>query len=231
MIRTCITVARVTLAVTILVLVTGAVPQGQARRSGAPPKAGAMRGAAGAKALRERPSRTDLEPTAADPEALVKVMESDESSWVMPDGQMFFADEMQHEAANPVGGAGADAGAGAPPTPSGYSDAGLPIHHSAPGAIFKLYLDFDGEQLRSRSWGIFRPLPGYSLDFDSASFNTQEQAIISRIWGRVAEDFAPFDIDVTTERPAGLQRGDADERNILWSIFTTNSASSAGPVI
>jgi len=230
MIRTFSPFRRAAVAVLALILTAGAIPEGQTRQPGPPPKAGAMRGAAAAKALRDRPSRTDLEPTAADPETLVKVMESDESAWVMPDGQMFFADQMQHEAAEPAGGAAVGASSSAPPTPSGYSDAGLPIHHSSPGATFKLYLDFDGEQLRSRSWGIFRNLPGYSLDFNSASFNVEEQAIISRIWGRVAEDFAPFDIDVTTERPAGLQPGHADERNVLWSIFTSNSAAgfSAG---
>ena len=44
----------------------------------------------------------------------------------------------------------------------------------------------------------------YSLDGDDASFSSTELASIAAIWRRVAEDFAPFDVDVTTESPASF---------------------------
>src|SRR6185295_19368773 len=35
-------------------------------------------------------------------------------------------------------------------------------------------------------------------------FNDAEQLAIKRVWQRVAEDYAPFNIDVTTERPVSF---------------------------
>ena len=225
MIRSIDNVGAVAIAVTTLILAAGSWPQGQGRQDRQPPMAGAMRGPDAAKALHGRKARPEVEPTVVDPDSLVAVMDADQSAWVTPDGLMFFADEIQHEAAEPADGASIAATPGQSPTPSGYAANGMPIHHSLPGATFKLYLDFDGEFLVSRSWGIFKNLPGYSVDFDGTAFNETEQAVISRIWGRVAEDFAPFAIDVTTERPAELQRGHPGEGNVLWNIFTRNSSA------
>ena len=35
-----------------------------------------------------------------------------------------------------------------------------------------------------------------------ASFSTAEKTAMSRVWNRVAEDYAPFQVDVTTESPS-----------------------------
>ena len=41
-----------------------------------------------------------------------------------------------------------------------------------------------------------------SADTDETTFSTAELATIEEIWKRVAESFAPYDIDVTTEQPS-----------------------------
>lgn len=82
-----------------------------------------------------------------------------------------------------------------------------PLRHSRPGAPNVLYLDFNGHTITGTNWNITRgvdtyvALP-YDTDGDATTFNAFEQADIIEVWRRVAEDFAPFDIDVTTEEPA-----------------------------
>ena len=76
--------------------------------------------------------------------------------------------------------------------------------HSRPGAPNVLYLDFDGHEIDGTAWnGSQGPLSAkpYDLDGDPSTFNEAERAAIAEIWHRVAEDFAAFDIDVTTEEP------------------------------
>ena len=80
--------------------------------------------------------------------------------------------------------------------------------HSRPGAGKIIYLDFDGHVISNTAWnsGLADPLVArpYSLDGDDASFSSSELASIAAIWRRVAEDYAPFDVDVTTESPASF---------------------------
>ena len=42
----------------------------------------------------------------------------------------------------------------------------------------------------------------FSLDSDLTTFSSTELATINTIWAQVAEDYAPFNIDVTTVMPA-----------------------------
>ena len=46
------------------------------------------------------------------------------------------------------------------------------------------------------------PAVPFSTDTDYTTFSDAEQVAIQRVWLRVSEDYAPFDVDVTTERPA-----------------------------
>ncbi|MCB1126737.1 MAG: hypothetical protein KDM81_09595, partial [Verrucomicrobiae bacterium] len=46
------------------------------------------------------------------------------------------------------------------------------------------------------------PARPFSIDSTYTAFSSTEQAVIKRVWERVAEDYSPFNIDVTTERPA-----------------------------
>ena len=82
--------------------------------------------------------------------------------------------------------------------------------HSKPGASKVIYLDCDGHTTTGTSWnsnftgGASIVTPPYSTDSTTTSFTTTELNNIQAIWQRVAEDFAPFDVDVTTEDP-GLE--------------------------
>lgn len=84
--------------------------------------------------------------------------------------------------------------------------------HSRPNASSIIYLDFDGQTWSSDSWwnGAFsitgsRKSDGYSVDEDASTFTAIERQHIYEVWTMVAEDFAMFDVDVTTERPTGAR--------------------------
>ncbi|MFM2318092.1 MAG: hypothetical protein RLZZ215_713 [Pseudomonadota bacterium] len=80
--------------------------------------------------------------------------------------------------------------------------------HSNPGAPNVVYLDFDGHLITGTAWNSstspsFTARP-YDLDANPSSFSETEKANIAEVWRRVAEDYAPFNIDVTTELPASF---------------------------
>ncbi len=81
--------------------------------------------------------------------------------------------------------------------------ASVPVYASRPSAHAKLFLDFDGVNFGTSTWGGQLPglRPAYDIDGNSASFSTTELANIYQIYSRVAEAYAPFDIDVTTIDP------------------------------
>jgi hypothetical protein len=81
--------------------------------------------------------------------------------------------------------------------------------HSKPGATNVLFLDVDGHVIEDTAWnggGIADVLYArpYDTDANPASFNATELQAIHEIWHRVAEDFATFDVDVTTEEPVSF---------------------------
>ena len=65
-----------------------------------------------------------------------------------------------------------------------------------------IYLDFDGHTTNDSEWG---PSPIVSAPFDldgsPGFFSAGEQAVMVEVWQRVSEDFAPFDVNVTTIDP------------------------------
>ncbi len=77
----------------------------------------------------------------------------------------------------------------------------IPALSSNSGATAKLFLDFNGHT--QASWGSYTNVitPVYDQDGDRTTFSTGELASIQEIWARVAEDYAPFNIDVTTIDP------------------------------
>ncbi|HEX5684991.1 MAG TPA: pre-peptidase C-terminal domain-containing protein [Ideonella sp.] len=77
--------------------------------------------------------------------------------------------------------------------------------HSRPGAKRTIYLDFNGAVLQNTAWnsnGNTINAVAFDIDGNVNSFSAAELERIQYIWQRVAEDFAPFDIDVTTEQPS-----------------------------
>jgi PKD repeat protein len=78
--------------------------------------------------------------------------------------------------------------------------------HSRPGSSKVIYLDFNGHFLKqgSSAWASAGDInaPAWDIDGDPATFGQTEREYIQYIWQRVSEDYAPFDVDVTTEEPA-----------------------------
>src|SRR4051812_18171724 len=77
----------------------------------------------------------------------------------------------------------------------------IPALSSRASASAKIYLDFNGDT--SATWGTYRPgtTPAYDTDGDATTFSDTELANIREIFNRVAEKYAPFNIDVTTIDP------------------------------
>ena len=74
--------------------------------------------------------------------------------------------------------------------------------HSVPGVHHTIYLDFVGGAVQDPSWngGSVIHVNPFNLDGISA-FSNFELATIQRAWDVVAEDYRPFNVDVTTELP------------------------------
>ena len=78
--------------------------------------------------------------------------------------------------------------------------------HSKAGSQKTLFIDFDGTNVSGTYWNSDEGVPAgnypaWTLDGDAATFNDAEREAIQTIWQRVAEDYAPFDVDVTTAGP------------------------------
>ncbi len=122
-------------------------------------------------------------------------------------GGIYYADSFGGQSPAAPGPTKAGAAALADTVPVGPFPAGL-IFHSHPASSFRIYLDFDGENVSASLWNTYDelgratiPALPYSQDSDRTTFNVEEQRYIKEAWQRVAEDFAPFNVDVTTEPP------------------------------
>jgi hypothetical protein len=107
--------------------------------------------------------------------------------------------------------------------------AGVPQLSSRPGASATLYLDFDGNI--ERQWGSHTNVvtPPYDTDGNKASFSAAEVAAIRAIWSRVAEDYAPFNLNVTTIAPPSIADHVA-ARVAIGGSYSDWYGSSAGGV-
>ncbi|NVJ67312.1 MAG: cadherin-like domain-containing protein [Gammaproteobacteria bacterium] len=95
------------------------------------------------------------------------------------------------------------------PSQAGISNVDAFKLHSKPGAANTVYLNFKGETIVDTVWndsfGSDRyDATAFDLDGNPTSYSEAERAAIAEVWHRVAEDLAPFDINVTTERPASF---------------------------
>ncbi len=142
------------------------------------------------------------------PQQLRRIFQTDDSLWVDPEGQLFYACELQrahHAPAKPaeISAAEVIAESIAPTDPSPYDTSQAFLLHSRPGANRVIYLDFDGHTDNTPGyWKVGAASPAYNISGNNvAIFENDERNHIIEIWQRVAEDYAMFDIDVTTEEP------------------------------
>ncbi len=108
--------------------------------------------------------------------------------------------------------------------------------HSKPDADHTIYLDFDGSITEGTNWnnstGITTLIDiAYNRDGDHTTFNNSELNQIREIWKLVAEDFAPFNVNVTTEDPgveALRKSGSGDTQWGIRSLHTSNTNGVCG---
>jgi hypothetical protein len=153
---------------------------------------------------------------------------------VDPAGGIFYADHFNlaaDAAANP-----GDPGVAAAAVPVSPFPANLRFH-SRPGAANVLFINFSGESVSNTAWNTSLgrtviPAVAFSTDSDYTTFSDAEQLAIKRIWQRMAEDYAPFNIDVTTERPApfGTRTAHALITRNTYANGQDNPAATAGGV-
>ena len=158
------------------------------------------------------PLRTQLEalPTDVRSTALSKLKDIHISKADLPflrvnnTGGVYFVDSFL-----PVGHAKATptAAESAPATPAMISSAFT--LHSKPGATRVMFLDFDGHTITDTAWnedsGVdIWEAEAFDADDDPETFSTGEIDAIKSIWRRIAEDYAPFNVDVTTQEPSSF---------------------------
>lgn len=107
--------------------------------------------------------------------------------------------------------------------------------HSSPTSSKVIYLDFDGHTTSGTSWnnstmGSSFYSPAYDFDGNPASFSNDELSRIQQIWQRVAADYAPFDVDVTTQAPPTdwlIKNGSIDANYGIRALITSYGPSSS----
>ncbi len=94
--------------------------------------------------------------------------------------------------------------------------------HSNPGANHTIYLDFDGHVTTGTPWnntyGSSIVTEAYDIDGDPSTFSLTELQNIYNIWRRVAEDFAPFNVNVTTQEPSIEMLRRAGSNDTQWGV-------------
>jgi hypothetical protein len=127
---------------------------------------------------------------------LINELRDDASLFLTDAGDLGYADAFPLD--------GADTAAGRPAAlPLGVDASAL---SSRPSSSRVIYLDFDGHVTVDAGWqsvGAPSPINSAPFDLDGApgSFSAGEQAVMLEVWQRVSEDYAPFDVDVTTIDP------------------------------
>ena len=100
--------------------------------------------------------------------------------------------------------------------------------HSNLGASKVIYIDFNGQIVQKSAWSATDiNAPAYDLSGNPAVFDDNERANIYSIWARVAEDYLPFDVDITTEEPttAALAKTSSSDVNYGTRVVVTKTGT------
>ncbi|WP_027394143.1 PKD domain-containing protein [Aquimarina latercula] len=96
-----------------------------------------------------------------------------------------------------------------------------PLLSSLPGSAYTVYLDFDGEVVSDTWW-----VNGATINAQPTGYS---DAKITEIWRIMAEDFRPFDINITTDRTA-FESTPINQRMMCIFTPTTDAAPGSGGV-
>ncbi len=111
--------------------------------------------------------------------------------------------------------------------PLGYATAPIsspPTFNSRPNAPYHIYLDFNGGIVTGTAWNSSNGIASYSVkawsqDADLANFSDSEQTSIRRMWERISEDFAPFNVNVTTDTTYDPVNYTGNKNNVGWLMI------------
>lgn len=147
----------------------------------------------------------------------------DGTSWLDECGQVFVVDRAVPQGQQDV----------TSPVAAGEVPADVFDLSSRPTSTRTIYLDFDGATYSGTRWGNGARIvsPAYSIDADPTSFSDTERAQIYFAWKVVAEDFAPFDVNVTTRLPdpsALTRTSSSDQTYGIPVVVTPTNSVGAG---
>ncbi|MCX6397183.1 MAG: putative Ig domain-containing protein [Propionibacteriales bacterium] len=165
---------------------------------------------------------------------LAKKAQSDRSLWLDRCGSAFYVD------AGPSAGerSAAVGTMGAATAAAGLPLAGVPLAdtftlESKPGSARTIYLDFNGETVTGTAWnntyGATITAEPYSIDTTvSTAFSDAELTEIQKAWQTVAEDYAPYDVNVTLKDPgtAAIDRTSSSDL-----VYGTRAVITNGGVV
>ena len=99
-----------------------------------------------------------------------------------------------------------------------------------PGASKTIYLDFNGHFSNNNNWNHSINFPAWNRDGSVGSFSSAELIEIQNQFQNVAEDFAPFDVNVTTKDPgvAALTRSSFFDPNYGVRVVSTQASGGFG---
>lgn len=175
------------------------------------------------------------------PSELESILRRDLKSRIDRSGRLYYVDDAAHLPAN----GGSASGTATPNTAAIAANGPYPadqtfLLHSKPGAQRVIYLDFNGHTATGTAWNSSYGLSSinataFDLDGSPSTFSTTEMDTIQYIFQRVAEDFALFDVDVTTEEPSAdaLARSSTSDalygtRVVVTADWTSSTSSPCG---
>lgn len=155
---------------------------------------------------------------------LERLLGEDPSAWLSANAHLYYVD------AAPT--AAPDA---APVARGPYPYDQTLLLHSKPGSQRTIFLDFDGANVSGTEWNTAEygglangNHPAWDPAGNGVAFSNPERDLVQSIWQRVAEDYAPFDVDVTTQEPstAAITRSGAGDEVFGTRALITPSASA-----
>lgn len=96
----------------------------------------------------------------------------------------------------------------------------VPVHNSYPSASATVFLDFDGHRVDGTSWNSMGPIDCGSSNLTSAQ--------ITEVFNRIAEDYRPFNINITTDSTKYWSAPAAKRMRVIFTISSSWYGSAGG---
>ena len=163
---------------------------------------------------------------------LKKILTEDSTAWLSEEGQMFYREQLpglEDTSSEQATGSGS----GSALTMAFPSSQTFTLH-SRPAASRQIFLDFNGAEVAGTGWNsgstpmAAATYTGYDSDGNVATYSTAEHAWMQEVWRQLAEDYAPFDVDVTTQDEGASARTRSSSADTTYGtqVVLTNSAQA-----